>query len=88
MNDEQANEIRYKWNPKTATGYRLRFDAKNARRGGARCYYVEDWTHHVVMENWGCSSLDEALGILKDFIDIDVGQERHRLEAYFPSFRQ
>jgi hypothetical protein len=88
VNNGPENEIRYKWNAKTATGYRLRFDAKSAQRRGGRCYHVEDWTHHVVMENWGCSSLDEALGILKDFIDIDVGLERHRLEAHFPSYQQ
>lgn len=85
MADDQEQVIRYKWNPTTATGYRLRFDAKDAQRGGRRCYHVEDWTHHVVMDDWGCSSLDEALGVLKHFIDIDVGQERHRLEARFPS---
>lgn len=84
MNDEQENVVRYKWNSKTATGYRLRFDASDANRGGHHCYHVEDWTHHVVMDDWGCSSLDEALGILKHFFDIDVGQERHRLEARFP----
>jgi hypothetical protein len=86
--DEQENVIRYKWNPKTATGYRLRYDAKSAQTAGHRCYHVEDWTHHVVMDHWGCSSLDEALDILKHFIDIDVGQERHRLEARFPTSAQ
>jgi len=40
------------------------------------------------MDHWGCSSLDEALGILRDFIDIDVGQERHRLQARFPMHAQ
>jgi hypothetical protein len=83
--EEKDNVIRYKWDPKTETGYRLRFDASTARLGGRRCYHVEDWTHHVVMDDWGCKSLDEALGILRDFIDIDVGQERHRLQAQFPS---
>lgn len=85
MFDEQENVIRYKWNPKTETGYRLRFDAPSAQRVGSRCYQVEDWTHHVVMDKWGCSSIDEALGILRDFIDIDVSQERRRLQAHFPS---
>ena len=88
MHDEQENEIHYKWNSKTATGYRLCYDAKNAQRGGRCCYHLQDWTQRVVMEDWGCNSLDEALGILKDFIDIDVGQERHRLEAHFPSYGQ
>lgn len=81
MLTERENEIRYKWNAKTQTGYRLRFDETNPRRH----YHVEDWTHRVVMDKWRCSSLDEALGILRGFIDIDVGQERSRLQAHFPS---
>jgi hypothetical protein len=88
VSNEQENVIRYKWNSKTETGYRLRFDAKDAQRVGYRCYHVEDWTHHVVMDHWGCASLDEALGVLRDFIDIDVTQERHRLEARFPDSLQ
>ena len=78
MYDEQDKAIRYKWNPATETGFRLRYDA---RRRGHGCYHVEDWANHFVMSEWGCDSLDEALEVLKDFFDIDVGQERHRLEV-------
>jgi hypothetical protein len=82
--DEQENVIRYKWDPRTETGYRLRVETSGAQAAGVRRYHVEDWTHHVVMDDWRCSSLDEALGVLRHFIDIDVGQERTRLEARLP----
>lgn len=84
MFDEKDNAIRYKWNPRTETGFRLRFDSQCARPGIDGYYYVEDWTNHLVVNDWGCDSLDEALGVLNHFLDIDVSQERHRIEGYFP----
>jgi hypothetical protein len=87
MFDEKDNVIRYKWNPKTETGFRLRLDETSTGRVGHR-YHVEDWTHHVVINDWGCDSLDEALGVLRHFFDIDVSQERHRIEGYFPTSMQ
>jgi len=83
MFDETDKVIRYKWNPRTESGFRLRFDAQSPERVGHR-YHVEDWTNHVVMNDWGCDSLDEALGVLRHFFDIDVSQERNRIEGYFP----
>ncbi len=84
MFDEQNNVIRYKWDPSTETGFRLRFDQRNGQRRGFRRYHVEDWTNHIVMNEWGCESLDEALGVLGHFFDIDVSQERHRIAEVFP----
>jgi hypothetical protein len=81
MYDEQDNAIRYKWNPDTGTGFRLRYDARRGNTGYHGCFHVEDWANHLVVGEWGCDSLDEALGVLKDFFDIDVGQERHRLQV-------
>jgi hypothetical protein len=83
MFDETENVIRYKWNSGKGRGYRLRFDAQSASRGGHQCYRVEDWDNHFVINEWGCESLDEALRVLRGFLDIDVGQERHRLAARF-----
>ncbi|MCU0834385.1 MAG: hypothetical protein MUC77_08110 [Chromatiaceae bacterium] len=78
---EQDNVIRYKWNPKTGSGFRLRFDAQCAQRGGHGCFRVEDWSNHCVVDEWGCSSLDEALGVLRHFFELDVYQESNRLQA-------
>ncbi len=75
--------IRYKWDPRTETGYRLRYDAERAERGGFRCYRVEEWGQHRVLEEWGCKNLSEALGILQDFFDIDVKTEQARIQAQF-----
>jgi hypothetical protein len=88
MYDEKENVIRYKWDPRTETGFRLRFDSQSAQRGWHGCYHVEDWANHFVMNEWGCDSLDEALGVLRHFFDIDVSQERHRIEGYFPGRMQ
>jgi hypothetical protein len=83
MIDEQDRVIRYKWNPSTETGYRLRFDAHRAQHGGLRCYRVEEWTQHCVVDEWGFDSLDEALSVLNGFFDIDVGSELNRIQNRF-----
>ena len=84
MNRQSDEIIRYKWNPRTETGYRLRFDAQRARNGGLHCYRVEDWAQHKVVEEWGCNRLEQALDVLHDFFDIDVGREMHRIEDRIP----
>jgi hypothetical protein len=83
MNGEQDRVIRYKWNPRTETGYRLRFDTQRAQHGGLRCYRVEEWTQHCMVDEWGFDSLNEALDILHRFFDMDVSSERHRIEGRF-----
>lgn len=88
MFDEHENAIRYKWDPRTGTGYRLRLEPVGATAGetpsGHHRYHVEDWTHHVVTDEWDCPSLDEALRVLHGLFELDVMQERHRLEARLP----
>ena len=76
--------IRYKWDSHTETGYRLRYDSQRARHGGFRCYRVEEWVQHCMIDEWGFNSLDEALGVLNGFFDIDVGSELNRIEDRFP----
>lgn len=83
MFDEDKNAIRYKWDPRTGTGYRLRFESINGSRSGHHRYHVEDWNHHVVANEWDCQSLEEALRVLRGLFDIDVAKERNRLEARF-----
>ena len=81
MFNDQDNVIRYKWNARTGSGFRLRFDAQCAQQGRHGCFHVEDWDHHFVVNEWGCSSLDEALGVLRHFFELDVSQESLRLQA-------
>lgn len=83
MTEQQDQVIRYKWNSRTETGYRLRYDSQRANHGGFRCYRVEEWTQHCMVDEWGFDHLDEALGMLHRFFDLDIGYERHRIEADF-----
>lgn len=82
MLSQDDNQIRYKWDPKTSTGFQLRFDAEAASKGGHYCYHVEDWTCRTVTNEWQCQSLDEALSVLGRLFSIDVEQERRRLGAW------
>jgi hypothetical protein len=79
---QDDNQIRYKWDPKTSTGFQLRFDPEAAAQGGHYCYHVEDWTCRTVTNEWQCESLDEALRVLSRLFTIDVEQERRRLGAW------
>ena len=88
MYTDQDNVIRYKWDDRTCTGFSLSYDNEFARQGGSRCYCVEDWNNHVVTDEWDCSSLNEALVVLKRFFDIDVSQEAHRIQGWFPKSAQ
>jgi len=81
MFTDNDNVIRYKWDARTC---RLSYDKEFARQGGSRCYCVEDWNNHVVTDEWGCSSLNEALVVLNRFFDVDVSQETRRIEGWFP----
>jgi hypothetical protein len=80
MFDEQENVIRYKWDPWTGSGYRIR----RAVGGGEHLFFVEDWSNHVVVDDYGCDNLDEALGVLNRYCDIDVAQERSRIVGWLP----
>ncbi|MCF7983238.1 MAG: hypothetical protein K9L70_02450 [Thiohalocapsa sp.] len=80
MFDEQDQVIRYKWDAWTGSGYRLRYDAA----GIEHAYHVEDWNNHVVVDDYGCADIDEALGVLNRFFDIDVAAERSRIAAWLP----
>jgi len=84
MVEEKDRVIRYKWDSRTETGYRLRYDAQRAEHGGFRCYRVEEWTQHCMTDEWGFDSLGEALGVLHGFFDIDVGSELPLIEARLP----
>lgn len=78
MFGDHQQAIRYKWDPGTGSGYRLRFDADEQR------FQVEDWNNHVVVDAVGCHDLDEALAVLSGFFTFDVTQERNRLAAWNP----
>ncbi len=81
MFDEQEKVISYKWDPAEETGYRLRFDPRLAQLRGQTPFRVEDWMHHIVNNEWGCATLDQALGVLNRLFSLDVGEERRRLQG-------
>lgn len=76
--------IRYKWDPRTETGFQLRYDTRRAQHSGLRCYRIEEWTQHCVVDEWGFDSLGEALGVLPRFFHIDVANELNRIGENFP----
>ncbi len=61
MTGHQDKIIRYKWDSRTESGYRLRYDARRARHTGLRCFRVEEWAQHCKVDEWGFDSLGEAL---------------------------
>jgi hypothetical protein len=81
MFDESENVIRYKWDPWTGSGYRLRYDASDRMHS----FRVEDWNNHVVVDDYGCADIDEALLVLNRFFDIDAAQERSRIADWLPA---
>ena len=84
MTDEQDNVIRYKWDPWTGSGYRLRYDAADR----AHTYHIEDWSNHVVMADYPCADLDDALMVLGRFFDVDAASERSRIAGWMPQRMQ
>ena len=81
MFDEKDNVIRYKWDAWTGSGYSLRYDAADRQHS----YRVEDWNNHVVVDDYGCADIDEALVVLNRFFDIDAAQERSRIADWLPA---
>ncbi|WP_242464380.1 hypothetical protein [Thiococcus pfennigii] len=80
MFDQREQTIRYKWDAATGTGYQLRVE----RPWSGNRYRVEDWTNHVMTDEWECLSLEEALRVLDGLFELDLTQERHRLAAWAP----
>jgi len=80
MFDEQDNAIKYKWDAWTGSGYRLCYDAADRNHS----FRVEDWNNHVVVDDYGCADIDEALMVLNRFFDIDAVEERSRITQWLP----
>jgi hypothetical protein len=80
MLKQEENVIRYKWDARTGSGYRLRYDAADRQHS----FRVEDWNYHVVVDDYGCADIDEALVVLNRFFDIDTAKERSRIADWLP----
>jgi hypothetical protein len=80
MFDEQEHVIRYKWDAWTGSGYRLRYDADNQ----SQRYHIEDCSNHVVVDDYGCVDLDEALLVLNRLFTVDESAERRRISNWLP----
>ena len=83
MMRQENNSIRYKWDPVTRSGYQLRYNGRVARRGLHGCYFVEDWNHDLIVDDWGCDTLEDALKVLNRFFNIDINAERDLLQERF-----
>ena len=83
MSVPRTESVNYKWNPRTKSGYVLRFDPNRADRGLPNCYHVEDWDNRTIVNDWPCNSLDDVLNVLGKLFDIDSGKEAASLKSRF-----
>jgi hypothetical protein len=84
MFGKQEQVITYKWDPASETGYRLRYDPQLAQTSGLSPFRVEDCVHHIVNNEWGCATLEQALGVLNNLFTLDIGEERQRIQGVLP----
>lgn len=75
--------VEYKWDPQTSSGYRLRYDAKYPRRGLRRRYVVENWENQTIVEDWGCNTVEEAVGVLDSLFEVDRQVEIKAIKQRF-----
>ena len=83
MNTSPSNYFTYKWDSKTGSGYRLRFD-KNYPRGSLhRRYVLEDWTNLTIVDDWGSDTPEEMIRLMRNLFDFDGNQELATIRQQF-----
>jgi hypothetical protein len=83
MNTSPSNYFTYKWDSKTGSGYRLRFD-KNYPRGSLhRRYVLEDWANLTIVDDWGCDTPEEMIRLMGNLFDIDGNKELATIRQKF-----
>lgn len=85
MSSQHEDIVNYKWDNNTYTGYRLHFNFDLAKSGLKRCIHVEAWDHRVIIEDWWCNTVEEAMRILSQFFEIDTDKESATLIPRFDS---
>ena len=84
MNAASREVVTYKWNPKTSSGYRLRFDRNYPRKGLRRRYVLEAWDNLTIVDDWGCDTVEEMVRVLESLFEVDEQKEiesiRHKFE--------
>lgn len=83
MNASINSYVSYKWDDKTSTGYRLRYDESYPTRGLNRRYVLEDWEHLTIVDDWGCNTAEEMVDLLVRMFDLDGERELARIRGKF-----
>ena len=83
MNTSHEDIVSYKWDDHTYTGYLLHYDFDLAHRGLKQCYHVEEWENRTIVNDWWCTSVEEALRVLSQFFELDAQREQANLQPRF-----
>jgi hypothetical protein len=77
--------VSYKWDDKTNSGYRLRYDENYPLRGLNRRYVLEDWDNLTIVDDWGCNTAEEMVNLLTRMFDLDGERELAKIRGKFES---
>jgi len=83
MNTSPSNYFTYKWDTRTGSGYRLRFDRNYPRGSLHRRYVLEDWANLTIVDDWGCDTAEEMVRVMGSLFDIDKVKELASIRKRF-----
>ena len=83
MNASVNSYVSYKWDDKTSTGYRLRYDGSYPLHGLHRRYVLEDWENLTIVDDWGCNTAEEMVDLLVRMFDLDGERELAKIRGKF-----
>jgi hypothetical protein len=83
MSTSPTNYFSYKWDPKTGSGYRLRFNKDYPHGGLHRRYVLEDWTNLTIVDDWGCDTAEEMIRLMGNLFHIDRKKELANIRQRF-----
>ena len=79
MRTSEQLSVKYKWDPRSGSGYVLSYESFSEAEDKHSRVHVKDWDHQVVVDEWDFESLSDAVMLLSRFFEIDVESESGRL---------
>ena len=80
MRTSEQLSVKYKWDPRSGSGYVLSYEALSDAGDKHSRVHVKDCDHQVVVDQWNFDSLSDAVMLLSRFFEIDVESESGRLQ--------